>query len=90
MDLVRETTTVARMIEISPNQISEKELDIKLKLHQQEKQPIALTIQNEAPSSESDLRKLEAVTLHKLLGAKPIVIENWPYDGRTKSGDIYH
>ena len=86
------TTTVARMIEILRQTNPEKRLDIKLAAPTgKAANRLKESIQNEAPSSESDFYgKLEAVTLHKLLGAKPGVIENFTYDAKNKlSGDVF-
>ena len=86
------TTTVARMIEILRQINPEKELDIKLAAPTgKAANRLKESIQNEAPSSESDFYgKLEAVTLHKLLGSKPGVIENFTYDAKNKlSGDVF-
>lgn len=86
------TTTVARMIEIIRQTNPEKRLDIKLAAPTgKAANRLKESIQNEAPSSESDFYgKLEAVTLHKLLGAKPGVIENFTYDAKNKlSGDVF-
>ena len=86
------TTTVARMIEILRQTNPEKRLDIKLAAPTgKAANRLTESIQNEAPSSESDFYgKLEAVTLHKLLGAKPGVIENFTYDAKNKlSGDVF-
>ena len=86
------TTTVARMIEILRQTNPEKRLDIKLAAPTgKAANRLKESIQNEAPSSESDFYgKLEAVTLHKLLGAKPTVIENFTYDAKNKlSGDVF-
>lgn len=86
------TTTVARMIEILRQTNPEKRLDIKLAAPTgKAANRLKESIQNEAPSSESDFYgKLEAVTLHKLLGAKPVVIENFTYDAKNKlSGDVF-
>ena len=86
------TTTVARMVEILRQINPEKELDIKLAAPTgKAANRLKESIQNEAPSSESDFYgKLEAVTLHKLLGAKPTVIENFTYDAKNKlSGDVF-
>lgn len=86
------TTTVARMIEILRQTNPGKRLDIKLAAPTgKAANRLKESIQNEAPSSESDFYgKLEAVTLHKLLGAKPGVIENFTYDAKNKlSGDVF-
>ena len=86
------TTTVARMIEILRQTNPEKRLDIKLAAPTgKAANRLKESIQNEAPSSESDFySKLEAVTLHKLLGSKPGVIENFTYDAKNKlSGDVF-
>lgn len=86
------TTTVARMIEILRQTNPEKRLDIKLAAPTgKAANRLKESIQNEAPSSESDFYgKLEAVTLHKLLGSKPGVIENFTYDAKNKlSGDVF-
>lgn len=86
------TTTVARMIEILRQTNPEKKLDIKLAAPTgKAANRLKESIQNEAPSSESDFYgKLEAVTLHKLLGSKPGVIENFTYDAKNKlSGDVF-
>lgn len=86
------TTTVARMIEILRQTNPEKRLDIKLAAPTgKAANRLKESIQNEAPSSESDFYgKLEAVTLHKLLGAKPGVIEDFKYDAKNKlSGDVF-
>lgn len=86
------TTTVARMIEILRQTNPEKRLDIKLAAPTgKAANRLKESIQNEAPSSESDFYgRLEAVTLHKLLGAKPVVIENFTYDAKNKlSGDVF-
>ena len=86
------TTTVARMVEILRQINPEKELDIKLAAPTgKAANRLKESIQNEAPSSESDFYgKLEAVTLHKLLGSKPGVIENFTYDAKNKlSGDVF-
>ena len=86
------TTTVARMIEILRQTNPEKRLDIKLAAPTgKAANRLKESIQNEAPSSESDFySKLEAVTLHKLLGSKPGVIENFTYDAKNKlSGDEF-
>ena len=86
------TTTVARMIEILRQTNPEKRLDIKLAAPTgKAANRLKESIQNEAPSSESDFYgKLEAITLHKLLGAKPGVIENFTYDAKNKlSGDVF-
>lgn len=86
------TTTVARMIEILRQTNPEKRLDIKLAAPTgKAANRLKESIQNEAPSSESDFYgKLEAVTLHKLLGAKPTVIENFTYGAKNKlSGDVF-
>lgn len=86
------TTTVARMIEILRQTNPGKRLDIKLAAPTgKAANRLKESIQNEAPSSESDFYgKLEAVTLHKLLGAKPSVIENFTYDAKNKlSGDVF-
>ena len=86
------TTTVARMIEILRQTNPEKRLDIKLAAPTgKAANRLKESIQNEAPSSESDFYgRLEAVTLHKLLGAKPGVIENFTYDAKNKlSGDVF-
>ena len=86
------TTTVARMIEILRQTNPEKRLDIKLAAPTgKAANRLKESIQNESPSSESDFYgKLEAVTLHKLLGAKPGVIENFTYDAKNKlSGDVF-
>lgn len=86
------TTTVARMIEILRQTNPEKRLDIKLAAPTgKAANRLKESIQNEAPSSESDFYgKLEAVTLHKLLESKPGVIENFTYDAKNKlSGDVF-
>lgn len=86
------TTTVARMIEILRQTNPERRLDIKLAAPTgKAANRLKESIQNEAPSSESDFySKLEAVTLHKLLGSKPGVIENFTYDAKNKlSGDVF-
>ena len=86
------TTTVARMIEILRQTNPEKRLDIKLAAPTgKAANRLKESIQNESPSSESDFYgKLEAVTLHKLLGAKPGVIEDFKYDAKNKlSGDVF-
>ena len=86
------TTTAARMIEILRQTNPEKELDIKLAAPTgKAANRLKESIQNEAPSSESDFYgKLEAVTLHKLLGARPGVIENFTYGAKNKlSGDVF-
>lgn len=86
------TTTVARMIEILRQTNPEKRLDIKLAAPTgKAANRLKESIQNEAPSSESDFYgKLEAVTLHKLIGSKPGVIENFTYDAKNKlSGDVF-
>lgn len=86
------TTTVARMIEILRQTNPEKRLDIKLAAPTgKAANRLKESIQSEAPSSESDFYgKLEAVTLHKLLGAKPGVIEDFKYDAKNKlSGGVF-
>lgn len=86
------TTTVARMIEILRQTNPEKRLDIKLAAPTgKAANRLKESIQSEAPSSESNFySNLEAVTLHKLLGARPGVIENFKYDAKNKlSGDVF-
>ena len=86
------TTTVARMIEVLRQTNPEKRLDIKLTAPTgKAANRLKESIQSEAPSSESNFySNLEAVTLHKLLGSKPGVIENFTYDAKNKlSGDVF-